>query len=167
MRRAVLAMHVCPHKLIVDGNRLPRLEGLGAPLTARAIIGGDASEPAISAASILAKTARDQYMNQMDDAVSRSMPSRATRATRPASTGGGSASMGPAACIGAASRPVLALLRRTRRRRGVGFGSGVGSGHRRGSRSRDLPGALIGPIRPSAPAHRVLARSTASCACRS
>ncbi len=67
MRRAVLAMHVCPHKLIVDGNRLPRLEGLGAPLTARAIIGGDASEPAISAASILAKTARDQYMNQMDD----------------------------------------------------------------------------------------------------
>jgi len=66
MRRAVLAMNPCPHRLIVDGNRLPRLEGLGPALTARAIIGGDATEPAISAASILAKTARDQYMDQMD-----------------------------------------------------------------------------------------------------
>ena len=66
MRRAVLAMNPCPNRLIVDGNRLPRLEGLGAALTARAIIGGDATEPAISAASILAKTARDQYMDQMD-----------------------------------------------------------------------------------------------------
>jgi ribonuclease HII len=66
MRRAVLAMSLCPHRLIVDGNRLPRLEGLGAALTARAIVGGDATEPAISAASILAKTARDQYMDQMD-----------------------------------------------------------------------------------------------------
>jgi hypothetical protein len=35
-------------------------------VTARAIIGGDATSPAISAASILAKTARDAYMNQMD-----------------------------------------------------------------------------------------------------
>jgi ribonuclease HII len=66
MRRAVLAMHLCPHKLIVDGNRLPRLDGLGAAVTARAIVGGDATEPAISAASILAKTARDEYMDQMD-----------------------------------------------------------------------------------------------------
>jgi len=66
MRRAVLAMHRCPHKLIVDGNRLPRLDGLGAAVTARAIVGGDATEPAISAASILAKTARDEYMDQMD-----------------------------------------------------------------------------------------------------
>jgi ribonuclease HII len=66
MRRAVLAMDRCPQRLIVDGNRLPRLEGLGPALSARAIIGGDATEPAISAASILAKTARDQYMDQMD-----------------------------------------------------------------------------------------------------
>jgi ribonuclease HII len=66
MRRAVLAMSVCPERLIVDGNRLPRLEGLGTALTARAIIGGDATEPSISAASILAKTARDEYMDQMD-----------------------------------------------------------------------------------------------------
>jgi ribonuclease HII len=72
MRRAVLAMSLCPERLIVDGNRLPRLEGLAGSLsgagalTARAIIGGDATEPSISAASILAKTARDEYMNQMD-----------------------------------------------------------------------------------------------------
>jgi len=66
MRRAVLAMSLIPHRLLIDGNRLPRLEGLGVSLTARAIIGGDATEPAISAASILAKTARDQYMDQMD-----------------------------------------------------------------------------------------------------
>jgi len=66
MRRAVLAMSLRPHRLFIDGNRLPRLEGLAPGLTARAIVGGDASEPAISAASILAKTARDQYMDQMD-----------------------------------------------------------------------------------------------------
>jgi len=65
MRRAVLALALPPHRLIVDGNRLPRLEGLGSGLTARAIIGGDATEPAISAASILAKCARDAYMSRM------------------------------------------------------------------------------------------------------
>ena len=66
MRRAVLSMSLCPHRLLIDGNRLPRLGGLGLTVTARAIIGGDATEPAISAASILAKTARDRYMDQMD-----------------------------------------------------------------------------------------------------
>jgi len=66
MRRAVLAMSLCPQGLIVDGNRLPRLEGLGTRLTARAIVGGDAILPAISAASILAKTERDRYMDEMD-----------------------------------------------------------------------------------------------------
>ncbi len=65
MRRAVLAMSCPPHLLLVDGNRLPRLDGLGGVLGARAIIGGDATEAAIGAASILAKTARDYYMNQM------------------------------------------------------------------------------------------------------
>ena len=65
MRRAVLSMACCPDLLLVDGNRLPHLGGLGGDLRARAIIGGDATEAAISAASILAKTARDHYMNQM------------------------------------------------------------------------------------------------------
>ena len=66
MRRALLAMMVIPDHLLVDGNRLPSLDILGKQLTARAIIGGDATVPAISAASILAKTARDAYMNHMD-----------------------------------------------------------------------------------------------------
>jgi ribonuclease HII len=61
----VLAMRCCPGLLLVDGNRLPHLTGFGSEMRARAIIGGDATEPAISAASILAKTARDLYMNQM------------------------------------------------------------------------------------------------------
>jgi ribonuclease HII len=65
MRRALLAMTLLPDHLLVDGNRLPKLHGLGKELTARAIIEGDVSQPAISAASILAKTARDEYMNQM------------------------------------------------------------------------------------------------------
>jgi ribonuclease HII len=65
MRRAILAMSCPPELLLVDGNRLPRLCGLGVPLEARAIVGGDAIEAAISAASILAKTARDQYMVDM------------------------------------------------------------------------------------------------------
>ncbi len=65
MRRAVLAMTCLPDELLVDGNRLPQLGGLGGMLCARAIVGGDATEAAISAASILAKTARDDYMNRM------------------------------------------------------------------------------------------------------
>ncbi|HEY2145316.1 MAG TPA: ribonuclease HII [Steroidobacteraceae bacterium] len=66
MRRALLQMTLTPDHVLIDGNRLPNLGGLGKVLTARAIIGGDATEPAISAASILAKTARDSYMNHMD-----------------------------------------------------------------------------------------------------
>ena len=66
MRRALLAMTLTPDHVLVDGNRLPELGGLGKTLTARAIVGGDATIPAISAASILAKTARDNYMNHMD-----------------------------------------------------------------------------------------------------
>ena len=66
MRRALLAMTLTPDHVLVDGNLLPQLGGLGKTLTARAVIGGDATIPAISAASILAKTARDNYMNQMD-----------------------------------------------------------------------------------------------------
>jgi ribonuclease HII len=65
MRRALLAMTVLPDRVLVDGNRLPSMSGLGREMAARAIVGGDATEPAISAASILAKTARDSYMDHM------------------------------------------------------------------------------------------------------
>lgn len=60
MRRAVGALHVKPHEALIDGNRCPELA-----LPARAIIGGDALEPAISAASILAKTTRDEVMMRL------------------------------------------------------------------------------------------------------
>jgi ribonuclease HII len=66
MRRALLQMCLVPDHVLIDGNRLPNLDGFGKALTARAIIRGDATEPAISAASILAKTARDSYMDHMD-----------------------------------------------------------------------------------------------------
>jgi ribonuclease HII len=66
MRRALLSMSLTPDHVLVDGDKLPYLGGLGKILTARAIVDGDATVPAISAASILAKTARDSYMNHMD-----------------------------------------------------------------------------------------------------
>jgi ribonuclease HII len=65
MRRALLAMPVGASVVLVDGNRLPQLGGLGRDVAGRAIIRGDASEACISAASILAKTTRDLYMDQM------------------------------------------------------------------------------------------------------
>ena len=63
MSRAVRGLDVRPEYVIVDGNRLP--EDLGVP--GEAIVKGDASEPAISAASILAKTARDRRMREYDE----------------------------------------------------------------------------------------------------
>ncbi|HEY8857726.1 MAG TPA: ribonuclease HII [Rugosibacter sp.] len=57
MRRAVDALPLQPTQALIDGNRCPQLA-----MPSRAIIGGDALEPAISAASILAKTARDAEM---------------------------------------------------------------------------------------------------------
>jgi ribonuclease HII len=65
MRRALLAMCVMPDHVLIDGDRLPNLLGLGRTLTARAIVRGDATHRAISAASILAKTTRDSYMEEM------------------------------------------------------------------------------------------------------
>jgi len=64
MRRAVLALSMRPDVLLVDGNRLPSLTGLGVSGEARAIVRGDATEHVIGAASILAKTARDAYMER-------------------------------------------------------------------------------------------------------
>ncbi|MET0383175.1 MAG: ribonuclease HII [Burkholderiaceae bacterium] len=55
MKRAVEGLRLPPHKVLVDGNRLPRLR-----FQAEAIVGGDAKVAAISAASILAKVTRDR-----------------------------------------------------------------------------------------------------------
>lgn len=62
MARALAALDLRPGLALIDGNRLPR--NLCCP--ARAIVGGDALEPAISAASILAKVARDRHMQTLE-----------------------------------------------------------------------------------------------------
>ena len=55
MRRAVEGLRLRPHKVLIDGNRIPTLK-----IAAEAIIGGDNKVKAISAASILAKVHRDR-----------------------------------------------------------------------------------------------------------
>lgn len=60
MQRAVAGLAVAPSLALIDGNRCPALS-----VSARAIVGGDAKEPAISAASILAKTARDALLVEL------------------------------------------------------------------------------------------------------
>ena len=62
MKRAVLALELKPGQVLVDGNRLPQLDGHQM----LAIIKGDLSEPCISAASILAKQFRDRQMLELD-----------------------------------------------------------------------------------------------------
>lgn len=62
MQRAVVGLSIQPHLALIDGNRCPP----NLLCKARAIIGGDATEPAISAASILAKVFRDREMFVLD-----------------------------------------------------------------------------------------------------
>lgn len=61
MKRAVAGLALQPHKALVDGNRLPDL-----PCDAEAVVRGDAIHPCISAASIIAKVARDSEMTDME-----------------------------------------------------------------------------------------------------
>ena len=61
MRRAVAALSPAAEHALIDGNRVPD----GMPCAATAIIDGDASEPSIMAASILAKVARDARMREL------------------------------------------------------------------------------------------------------
>jgi ribonuclease HII len=57
MQRAVMGLAMQPDEVLVDGNRLPKLS-----MPAQAIVKGDSKVQAISAASILAKVARDRLM---------------------------------------------------------------------------------------------------------
>jgi ribonuclease HII len=61
MARAVTALGQAPVRVLVDGNRCPRI-----PYPAEAIVRGDATVAAISAASILAKVERDSAMLRFD-----------------------------------------------------------------------------------------------------
>ncbi len=62
MQRAVRVLRLTPHKVLVDGNRLPVL-----PMLAEAIVDGDAKVRAISAASILAKVTRDRMCTDLHE----------------------------------------------------------------------------------------------------
>ena len=62
MRRAVEALPMTPDRVLVDGKHCPPL---ACPCTA--IVKGDATVPAISAASILAKVARDAELRELHD----------------------------------------------------------------------------------------------------
>lgn len=61
MQRAVAALAVVPESAMVDGNRCPKL-----PIPVEAVIKGDGKIASIAAASILAKTARDAQMIELD-----------------------------------------------------------------------------------------------------
>lgn len=63
MQRAVAALTIRPCAAWIDGNRPP---ALAIPM--RTVVGGDGCVPAISAASVIAKVARDQQMVELDAA---------------------------------------------------------------------------------------------------
>lgn len=62
MKRAVEALAITPDSVLVDGLFIPKLN-----IPAKAIVQGDSLYPEISAASILAKVARDEEMAQLDE----------------------------------------------------------------------------------------------------
>lgn len=62
MCRAVAGLAPTAHEALIDGNQLPK----ALPCPGRAIVGGDALEPAISAASIIAKVTRDRLMRALE-----------------------------------------------------------------------------------------------------
>jgi len=62
MARALATLAPAAELALIDGNHLPK----NLCCTGRAIVDGDALEPAISAASILAKVARDRMMVELD-----------------------------------------------------------------------------------------------------
>ena len=66
MWRAIAGLSVLPTAVQVDGNRLPELTFGDTRIEGEAIVKGDDKVPAISAASIIAKTTRDGIMEFLD-----------------------------------------------------------------------------------------------------
>jgi len=64
MRRALLALHVAPTHVCIDGNAAPSSAALGLDCTWETVVRGDAKVAAISAASIIAKCLRDAFMRE-------------------------------------------------------------------------------------------------------
>ena len=62
MTRAVKSLRIQPHFVLVDGNKIPK----DLDIPAQAVVKGDSLVAEISAASILAKVARDQEMEELD-----------------------------------------------------------------------------------------------------
>ncbi|MBU2925693.1 ribonuclease HII [Colwellia sp. 4_MG-2023] len=66
MQRAVQGLSVTPDYVLVDGNRTPTFNSEQGPIASLAVVKGDARVIEISAASILAKVARDNEMIALD-----------------------------------------------------------------------------------------------------
>jgi ribonuclease HII len=62
MQRAVEGLRLLPHRVVVDGNRIPRLR-----MPVAAVVKGDALVASISAASILAKVQRDRLCHELHE----------------------------------------------------------------------------------------------------
>jgi ribonuclease HII len=66
MRRALLGLHCAPAHVVVDGDRCPDLRGCALDCTIESVVKGDARVACVSAASIVAKVARDDFMVELD-----------------------------------------------------------------------------------------------------
>jgi ribonuclease HII len=62
MKRAVEKLGIKPDLAVIDGNKTPDIDGVQT----LAVVKGDGKSQSVAAASILAKVARDRYMNEMD-----------------------------------------------------------------------------------------------------
>lgn len=66
MRRALLGLHCLPAHVVVDGDRCPDLRDCALDCSIESVVKGDALVPCVSAASILAKVARDEFMVELE-----------------------------------------------------------------------------------------------------
>ena len=58
MKRAIKKLKKKPSQVLIDGNKIPNLKNYNL----RAIVKGDQKKPSISAASIIAKVTRDEFL---------------------------------------------------------------------------------------------------------